>query len=129
MQDEVCGIGIVVLRETFETARERGDDRSDDDTEDDRRTLESSTTVDLWDSARYWMAKASDRFQRLSEENFCDIPHGLGRLTSPLAKEAGVPDNDGFSMERFTFWKGRYVELLGPQDLEDATFPTRWQDI
>lgn len=62
MQDEVCGIGIVVLRETFETARERGDDRSDDDTEDDRRNLDLLTIADLWDSARYWMAKASDRF-------------------------------------------------------------------
>lgn len=116
------------MRETFETARERGDDRSDDDTEDDRRTLDLLTIADLWDSARYWMVKASDRFQRLSEENFCDIPHGLGRL-GPLAKEAGVPDNGGFSMERFTFWKGLYVEILGLQDLEDATFPTRWQDI
>ncbi|RYP71490.1 hypothetical protein DL771_004745 [Monosporascus sp. 5C6A] len=117
IHDRICGVGIIVLRDTFETPRERGDDRTED-TEDENRTMDSLTVADLFDSARYWMVKARDRFERLSEGNFCDIPYGLGQL-GPLAEQAGVPDNGGFSMERLRFWRSRFGEFLGREDPDD----------
>ncbi|RYP19975.1 hypothetical protein DL765_003024 [Monosporascus sp. GIB2] len=121
IHDRICGVGIVVLRETFENPRERGDDRTDD-TEDENRTMDSLTVTDLFDCARYWMVKARDRLERLSERNFCDIPYGLGQL-GPLAEQAGVPDNGGFSMERLRFWRSRFREFLGLGDQEEDYFP------
>ncbi|RYP61317.1 hypothetical protein DL769_007766 [Monosporascus sp. CRB-8-3] len=129
MHDKICGVGIIVLRDTFETPRERGDGRPDD-TEDEHRIMDSLTVADLFDSARYWMVKARDRFERLSERNFCDIPYGLGQL-GPLAKQAGVPDNGGFSMERLRFWKSRFKEFLKSEDPDGDAIPpqNRWPDF
>ena len=112
VQDKLCSVGIVVLRDTFETPRERGDDGIED-LEDEGRTMDSLTVADLFDAAKCWMVIAWDRFDRLAEQGFRDIPDGLGQL-GPLAKQAGVPDNGGFSVERLSFWRSRYRECSGP---------------
>ncbi|KAK6084493.1 hypothetical protein SCUP234_03282 [Seiridium cupressi] len=54
---KLCAIGILVLREAFETAREMGDDKPGD-SEDDNRTIQDLTIVDLLGCAELWMLKA-----------------------------------------------------------------------
>ncbi|KAK9776449.1 putative HET-domain-containing protein [Seiridium cardinale] len=116
---KLCAIGILVLREAFETAQEMGDDKSED-SEDKNRTIQDLTIVDLLGCAELWMLKAWDPIRKLSSTNFCDYPQEIGRH-GPLAQEAGVPDNGGFSQERlgaFSFMetRGYYDEFLGTAD-------------
>lgn len=136
--DRLCGIGIMILREAYETPREKGDPARDDDERDERnrpfpesvnveeihagvtagcdnedvgsRTLESLTIADLVDGAVIWMMKAGDRFSALAGTEFRDFLPEVGAL-GPLARDAGVPDNGGFSEKRVAFWERRRLEL------------------
>ncbi|KAI1840696.1 hypothetical protein JX265_007189 [Neoarthrinium moseri] len=134
--DQLCGVGLIVLRDAFETQREMGslDDESGD-AEDDERTMESLRVLDLFDCARHWIMKAWDRFERLAAIEFSDFPAEVGQL-GKLAKEAEIPDNGGFSVERVQFWKMRLFEFQEIQDTEptleqDARPPpqSRWPDV
>ncbi|KAM0809447.1 hypothetical protein AB5N19_09791 [Seiridium cardinale] len=125
---KLCAIGILVLREAFETAREMGDDKSEDG-EDNNRTIQDLTIVDLLGCAELWMLKAWDPIRKLSSTNFCDYPQEIGRL-GPLAQEAGVPDNGGFSQERLDFWNDRFHGIIKSRHPGRRVRPSqeRWPD-
>ncbi|KAI0836950.1 hypothetical protein F5Y06DRAFT_305017 [Hypoxylon sp. FL0890] len=128
VSDKLCAVGILVLREAFETPREMGSDNSED-SEDESRTIQDLTILDLLGSAELWMLKARDPIIRLSANNFSDYPPEIGRL-GPLAQEAGVPDNGGFSQGRLDFWRHRFhgiVRSMYPE--RDGRIPQqRWPD-
>ncbi|KAI1209394.1 uncharacterized protein F4807DRAFT_92399 [Annulohypoxylon truncatum] len=109
VSDKLSAVGILVLREAFETPREMGSDNSEDG-EDENRTIRDLTVLDLLGCAEFWLLKARDPIMRLSANNFSDYPQEVGRL-GPLAQEAGVPDNGGLSQERWFFWKRRHFDI------------------
>ncbi|KAI2617241.1 hypothetical protein GGS26DRAFT_577218 [Hypomontagnella submonticulosa] len=110
VSEKLCAVGMLVLREAFETPREMGNDGSEDD-EDENRTMRDLTILDLISCAELWMLRARDPIMRLSANNFSDYPPEIGRL-GPLAQEAGVPDNGGFSQERLEFWRRRFHSIV-----------------
>jgi hypothetical protein len=111
IHDKLCGLGIMVLREAVETDREMGDYNNFEDPEDEQRVMSALTVADLLDSARCWLVQASDRFEKLVESRYADFDPETGRL-GPLAVEAGVPDNNGFSIERLEFWRRRVRNIV-----------------
>ncbi|KAI8963849.1 hypothetical protein F5Y11DRAFT_318178 [Daldinia sp. FL1419] len=128
LDDKLCGIGIIVLRETFETPREQGSGDAPD-TEDADRTMDAFTVMDLFDDcAGMWMRKCRDRFKRLSERGFSDFPPEVGRV-GPLAKEAGVPDTGGFSLKRLDFWIRKSGEIYAVKNPNRRVgSQVRWPD-
>ncbi|ETS87780.1 hypothetical protein PFICI_01608 [Pestalotiopsis fici W106-1] len=125
---KLCAVGILVLREAFETTRDMGDDNAED-VEDSNRKIQDLTVLDLLGCAELWMLKAWDPIRRLSSIGFCDYPQEVGRL-GPLAREAGVPDNGGFTKERLDFWSARFhgiIKLRHPER-KIRTSTERWPD-
>ncbi|KAI0379579.1 hypothetical protein F5Y04DRAFT_290185 [Hypomontagnella monticulosa] len=110
ISEKLCAVGILVLREAFETRREMGSGDSEDN-EDENRAVQDMTILDLLGCAELWMLKARDPIMRLSTNNFSDYPREIGRL-GLLAQEAGVPDNGGFSQQRLKFWKYRFHSII-----------------
>ncbi|KAI6081104.1 hypothetical protein F4821DRAFT_34789 [Hypoxylon rubiginosum] len=131
VSDKLCAVGILVLREAFETPREMGTDDSvdDEDGEDGNRTIRDLTVLDLLGCAELWLLKARDPIMRLSANGFSDYPPEIGRL-GPLAREAGVPDNGGLSQERLDFWRRRLWDVIRSRHPErDGRVPQeRWPD-
>ncbi|KAI1136517.1 hypothetical protein F5Y05DRAFT_420241 [Hypoxylon sp. FL0543] len=128
ISDKLCAVGVLVLREALETPREMGTDDSENG-EDESRTIQDLTILDLLGCAELWMLKARDPIMRLSANNFSEYPQEIGRL-GPLAREAGVPENGGFSQERLGFWRHRLRDVIRSRypERDDRMPQERWPD-
>ncbi|KAH9906625.1 hypothetical protein F4778DRAFT_778081 [Xylariomycetidae sp. FL2044] len=134
----LCGIVLVILRDTLEVSRPLVDlsssPVSDNVSIADRAGcgLDKSTIADLLPSVNAWILRAGVRIIQLceagdSQDDDCDEPvHMMPQDTVQLGRIAearGVkPTKTGFSSARWLFWFGRLEEIAAVSGPDSAAY-------
>lgn len=121
-RDRLCGIGLVLLRDTLETMRPLGAVSSDDDDDDGtdsgkERSAENAarrpqdvTVAELLPAVNAWMFHAGYKVIQLADARWTGDDGALGPLLradpSSSAMSAG-----GFSPERWIYWLKRMEQI------------------
>ncbi|KAI1336804.1 hypothetical protein F5Y15DRAFT_195433 [Xylariaceae sp. FL0016] len=120
----LCGIALLVLRDTLESDRRLVRaivEPGGEDSENNGRSVDMLTIADLLLAVDAWLMRAGKRIVQLCEVGDGTADGSLSALipeqicqTGPLAAEAGVQSvTGGFSSQRWLFWLRRLDEIGG----------------
>ena len=112
--DQLRGIALMVMRETFETTRASGH-LDDCDAEDTSRTMEDLSVASLLPTANVWLYHAGVKLIQLSDRMWSDCPFDVGRIGNLLQPES-LSASIGLSPQRWIYWLRRLERIV-----EEAT--------
>jgi hypothetical protein len=127
--DKLCGCALIILRDTLESTARLGKGVPSptvvSERQDDRQsTNEGLSIAELLPAANAWIFHAGYKIIQLSENSVNIFPVQV-RMLGDLARAEGViPENRGFSPQRWLFWVKRLGEIGKSETVgeEDATF-------
>ncbi|KAK3897067.1 hypothetical protein C8A05DRAFT_20093 [Staphylotrichum tortipilum] len=110
VDDAICGVGLVVLREALETPRPLGTLGAADG--DPGRQIGGMSVADLLPAANVWLFTAGWKLVRLSDGGWEGGDGvGLGELVTSGRYRWEVPRHGGFSPQRWMWWLRRLDEI------------------
>jgi hypothetical protein len=119
--NKLCGCALSVLRDTLESTRPLGkaapgpvvtsERQGHQDELDDHRSTESLSIADLLPAANSWLFNAGHKIIQLSENTVDIFPAHVGMLGELARAEGVMPENGGFSPQRWLFWVKRLEEI------------------
>ena len=128
--DKLCGIALIVMRETLETKRSLGR-LNEFDGEDTSRTIGEFSIASLLPTANTWLFNAGVKLVQLSDILWNDCPVDVGR-TGDLLQQDSVVNAVGFSPQRWIYWLRRLEwvieEATQAQDHGLAEYASRMLD-
>ncbi|KAH6645332.1 hypothetical protein BKA67DRAFT_584804 [Truncatella angustata] len=112
-EDDLCGIGLVVLRDALETTRPLGQMQLEEgavihaiDEEDVLRRAHDISIAGLLPSANAWLFEAGAKLIQLSDQNWNNCTTASGIAGEPIGMHA-----PGFSSQRWLYWLRRLEEI------------------
>lgn len=133
ISDKICGIALLLFRQTLETPRPLGKlDKTSG--EDSRRTLENLSIGDLLPLVNQWFLEAGMKIIQLSDQTWKDGPDDIiqpGVIYREDRHDAAITPS-GFSADRWMFWLRRLdiiqTEARAAGEIELAEFTGRIMD-
>jgi hypothetical protein len=135
--DKLCGCALIILRDTLESTTRLGkgtpsptvvSERQDYQVEqDDHRNGEALSIAELLPAANAWIFYAGHKIIQLSDNSVNIFPVQVGMLGDLARAEGVIPENRGFSPQRWLFWVKRLGEIeksetVGEGEAGIATF-------
>jgi hypothetical protein len=135
--DKLCGCALIILRDTLESTTRLGQgapgptvvsERQDYQVEqNDHRSNEALSIAELLPAANAWIFHAGHKIIQLSDNSVNIFPAQVGMLGDLARAEGVIPENRGFSPQRWLFWVKRLGEIeksetVGEEEAEIATF-------
>ncbi|KAL7959011.1 hypothetical protein V8C34DRAFT_281217 [Trichoderma compactum] len=110
VDDNICGIALLVFKDTFETARPLGslDGQSDEDT---RRALHNLSIAALLPAAQVWLAVAHNKIIQLSDKLWNSLATVRQDETNFTGSDLGRRSSAAFSPWRWMYWLRRLEEI------------------
>lgn len=125
--DQLCSCALIILRDTLETQRAlepadrdittAGSERHEGRRAgiDDQQIKDRLSIAQLLPAANTWLFHAGYKIIRLSDSSTDSFPVHAGMLGELARAEGTVPENGGFSPQRWLFWLKR-LEQIGWSD-------------
>jgi Protein of unknown function (DUF3632) len=135
--DKLCGCALITLRDTLEATRRLGkgaasptvvSERQGYQVErNDHRNDEALSIAELLPAANAWIFYAGHKIIQLSDNSVNIFPVQVGMLGDLARAEGVIPENRGFSPQRWLFWVKRLGEIeksetVGEEEAGIATF-------
>ncbi|KAK5993655.1 hypothetical protein PT974_07090 [Cladobotryum mycophilum] len=114
VRNGLCGIALIILRETLETPRQLGTigDQGKEE-EDPNRSLQDLRISELLPAANAWLFEAGVKIIQLSDQLWKNCSDDVGRVgTLCSAGTSDVTPSTGFSPSRWIFWLRRLEEVV-----------------
>lgn len=110
VDDNICGIALLVFKETFETPRLLGsiDDQSNEDT---RWVLHDLTIAALLPAAQTWLVVAHNKIIQLSDKLWNSLATVRQDETTFTKSDLGRRSSAAFSPWRWMYWLKRLEEI------------------
>lgn len=109
--DRLCGIALMVLRETLETTRPIGEFQENEN-EDPSGTSDGLNIAALLPSVNVWLFHAGIKIVDLAESSWNDCPAHLSALGELLRQSSSEEFTKvGFSTQRWLYWLKRLQEI------------------
>lgn len=111
--EELCGCALIVLRDALETTRPEVNETTTEGSEGGhgQRATETLSILELLPIANMWIFKAGNKIIEMSRKSAHKFPENVGRLGEQARAEASLPENGGFSPQRWLFWYNRLESL------------------
>ncbi|KAH6605046.1 hypothetical protein Trco_006753 [Trichoderma cornu-damae] len=110
VDDNLCGIALLVFQDTFETVRSMGS-LADQNNKDPHRTLHDLTITDLLPAAQAWLESASYKIIQLSDKLWNGLATVKQDETTFTKSELGRRSSAAFSPWRWMYWLKRLEEI------------------
>jgi hypothetical protein len=129
--DKLCGCALITLRDTLESTTRLGKDVPGhtvvSERQDDRQSNEGLSIAELLPAANAWIFHAGHKIVQLSDNSVNIFPVQVGMLGDLARVEGVIPENRGFSPQRWLFWVKRLGEIEksetgGDEEAGIATF-------
>jgi hypothetical protein len=111
--DKLCGLALIILRNALESGKPLGLAASHNEA-----TIQNSGIVDLLPAANSWLFHASQKIIGLSDNSINVFAPEVGMLDGLARADGGVPENGGFSPQRWLFWFKRLEEIASDEQNE-----------
>ncbi|CAM1505303.1 Fc.00g109400.m01.CDS01 [Cosmosporella sp. VM-42] len=113
--DQLCGIALIVLRETLEMPRHIGKlDDQYEGSEDPNRSMDQLSLAALLPVANLWLFHAGTKIIQLCDKQWDNFPDEVGSIGDLLRDEDTLRSSEmsgGFSPSRCIFWLKRLKEV------------------
>ena len=118
--EKFCGLALIILRNALESSKPLSLAASDDEA-----ISQNTGIVDLLPAANSWLFHAGQQIIRLSDKSIDIFAPEVGMLGELARAEGGVPENCGFSPQRWLFWFKRLEEIASDEHNEDHGHESR----
>ena len=118
--DKFCGLALIILRNALEFGETLRPAASNNEA-----ASHNTGIGDLLPAANSWLFHAGQKIIRLSDSSINIFAPEVGMLGELARAEGGVPENSGFSPQRWLFWFKRLEEIASDEHNEDHGYEAR----